>query len=105
MKVLEVKDINKTFGNHHVLKNISLSVNEGEVVSIIGPSGSGKSTLSKQIRDMYNIQWVSLDSLMFWLVKKERSPEDVLNQDPVLYKYLVEHNIDFNYLYNKYYIL
>lgn len=45
MKVLEVKDINKTFGNHHVLKNISLSVNEGEVVSIIGPSGSGKSTV------------------------------------------------------------
>lgn len=82
--------------------NMSKFKNPYNIIFVCGTSGSGKSTLSKQIRDMYNIQWVSLDSLMFWLVKKERSPEDVLNQDPVLYKYLVEHNIDFNYLYNKY---
>lgn len=76
--------------------------NPYNIIFVCGTSGSGKSTLSKQIRDMYNIHWVSLDSLMFWLVKKERSPEDVLNQDPILYRYLVEHNIDFNYLYHKY---
>lgn len=45
MKVLELKNINKSFGSNEVLKDISVTVNKGEVVSIIGPSGSGKSTL------------------------------------------------------------
>ena len=45
MKYLEIDHLKKTFDNLQVLKDISLSVREGEVVSIIGPSGSGKSTL------------------------------------------------------------
>ena len=47
MKILEMNNIKKSFNNAslHVLKDISLSVSEGEVVSVIGPSGSGKSTL------------------------------------------------------------
>ncbi len=45
MKLLEISHIKKSFENLDVLKDISFSVNEGEVVSIIGPSGSGKSTL------------------------------------------------------------
>ena len=45
MKVLEVSGIKKNFDDLSVLKDISFSVDEGEVVSIIGPSGSGKSTL------------------------------------------------------------
>ena len=43
--ILEIRSIQKSFGNNHVLKDISLSVARGEVVSVIGPSGSGKSTL------------------------------------------------------------
>ena len=45
MKLLEMNHIRKSFGDTEVLKDISFSVEEGEVISIIGPSGSGKSTL------------------------------------------------------------
>ena len=43
--ILEMKNIQKAFGSNRVLRDISVSVDAGEVVSIIGPSGSGKSTL------------------------------------------------------------
>ncbi len=45
MSILTMSNIQKSFGDNHVLKDISLHVDKGEVVSIIGPSGSGKSTL------------------------------------------------------------
>ena len=45
MNVLSMKNVVKSFGRNHVLKDITMEVNKGEVVSVIGPSGSGKSTL------------------------------------------------------------
>ena len=46
---IQVKGLNKYFGDLHVLKDVNLSVKEGEKVVIIGPSGSGKSTLIRCI--------------------------------------------------------
>lgn len=56
MSVLEMKHIKKSFGEFEVLKDISLEVNKGDVLSIIGPSGSGKSTL---LRCAVNLEKIS----------------------------------------------
>ena len=44
MHILDIQNVRKSFGDNEVLKDISLTVDKGEVVSVIGPSGSGKST-------------------------------------------------------------
>ena len=44
-KIIEIKDLSKSFGDHEVLRRISFGVNKGDVISILGSSGSGKSTL------------------------------------------------------------
>jgi len=48
-KVIEIQNVNKSYGQNEVLKDIAFSVHHGEVVSIIGSSGSGKSTLLRCI--------------------------------------------------------
>ena len=47
--MIEISHLNKYFGDLHVLRDIDLSVAEGEKVVLIGPSGSGKSTLIRSI--------------------------------------------------------
>ncbi|KPI24525.1 amino acid ABC transporter ATP-binding protein [Streptomyces sp. NPDC048253] len=47
--LIELRDVNKYFGELHVLQDINLTVGRGEVVVVIGPSGSGKSTLCRAI--------------------------------------------------------
>jgi putative glutamine transport system ATP-binding protein len=47
--MIEIRNLNKYFGDLHVLKDVNLSVKEGEKLVLIGPSGSGKSTLIRSI--------------------------------------------------------
>ena len=55
MDIIEIRNINKSYGENRVLNDISLKVAKGEVVSIIGPSGSGKSTLLRSIADLETV--------------------------------------------------
>lgn len=48
-EAIRVQDLHKSFGTHHVLKGVSLTAHEGDVVAIIGGSGSGKSTMLRCI--------------------------------------------------------
>ena len=53
--IVEVKDVHKSYGKNEVLKGISLDVEEGEVVVMIGPSGSGKSTFLRSLNKLEEI--------------------------------------------------
>ena len=53
--MLELHNVSKRFGNRTVLSDISLSINKGEIVSILGPSGCGKTTLLNIILGLSNI--------------------------------------------------
>ena len=74
--VIEVRDLHKYFGQNHILKGIDLTVNAGEVVSVIGSSGSGKSTL---LRCINLLEWPTSGEVLFKganvLDKKANIPE------------------------------
>ncbi|WP_072500114.1 amino acid ABC transporter ATP-binding protein [Olsenella phocaeensis] len=55
LPVIELDHVNKHYGDLHVLRDVSLSVEKGEVVVVIGPSGSGKSTLCRTINRLETI--------------------------------------------------
>ncbi len=61
--VIKAREISKCFGNLEVLKDISMDVEEGEVLCIIGPSGSGKSTLLRCLNRLEEIQSGSITIL------------------------------------------
>ncbi|MEW2135196.1 amino acid ABC transporter ATP-binding protein [Streptomyces sp. NPDC005409] len=54
--LIELRDVNKHFGQLHVLRDVNLTVGRGEVVVVIGPSGSGKSTLCRAINRLETVE-------------------------------------------------
>lgn len=56
MSIIEVKNLKKSFGKLDVIKDVSLSVEKGDVIAILGPSGSGKSTF---LRSLINLETVN----------------------------------------------
>ena len=61
MSFICMKNIKKSFGSLEILHGVSLSVEKGEVVSIIGPSGAGKSTFLRCLNDLETIQGGSIE--------------------------------------------
>jgi len=55
-EIIEIKNLNKWYGDFHVLKDINLDVNKGEIIVVCGPSGSGKSTLIRCINYLEQFQ-------------------------------------------------
>ena len=53
--IIQMKDIEKYYGNFHALKGVNFNVDKGEVVVVCGPSGSGKSTLIRCINRLEDI--------------------------------------------------
>ena len=89
--VLELKNVNKTYGKRKVIDNISLEVKEGEIYGFLGPNGSGKTTTIKM-----NLRLISSDSgeikVNGYDVKKqfEKAMECIgaIVENPDMYKYM-----------------
>ncbi|BCP52099.1 glutamine ABC transporter ATP-binding protein [Kaistia sp. 32K] len=71
--MIRLESINKSYGSHHVLKDVSLSVDRAEVVCVIGPSGSGKSTMLRCINNMEEISsgTISIDGQPVYRYEKD----------------------------------
>lgn len=68
-EIIKVEKLHKSFGDLHILKGITFSVLEGEVLSIIGPSGSGKSTILRCISQLEKVDAGSIEICGKSLVK------------------------------------
>ena len=77
--MIEVKNLYKSFGKNHVLKGINLTVETGEVVTIIGSSGSGKSTFLRTLNflDSASSGEIKLDDIYIDVLKSKKN--DILN--------------------------
>ncbi|HJD46320.1 MAG TPA: ABC transporter ATP-binding protein [Candidatus Mediterraneibacter norfolkensis] len=72
MAYIEFKNIDKYYGDNHVLKGINLEINKGDFVTLLGPSGCGKSTL---LRCLAGLEQISGGQIML-------DGEDITNKDP-----------------------
>lgn len=90
-KVLEVKNLSKKIGKKEIIKDISFSINKGEIFGFLGPNGSGKTTTIRMLVDLISMDSGSI-TIMGKDIKKDR--EEALShigavvENPELYGYL-----------------
>ena len=59
MKILQIKNLYKSFDDKQIVKGVSFDVDEGKIVGLLGKNGSGKSTIIKMINDILTIDKVA----------------------------------------------
>ena len=57
MYLLECINLEKSFGNKKILKNVNLKISGGKIIGLLGKNGTGKSTLIKLINDLLTADW------------------------------------------------
>ena len=60
MPIIQVENLEKSFGDLNVLKDVSFTVNKGDVIAVIGSSGSGKSTMLRCLIDLEKVSGGSI---------------------------------------------
>ena len=99
MALLEASGIGKNFGETKVLKDISLTLEQGEALAIIGSSGSGKTTLIQLLARCYDVTSgsISVDgcNVRKWKLQQLRDGIGTATQDVFLFSDTVEGNIAF----------
>lgn len=86
MEMLKVKDLYKSFDDNEVLKGISLNVNKGDVLAIIGSSGSGKSTLLRSLNFLEKVDSGNVTIEGDTMVENDQNGKAVYADDKVLRK-------------------
>lgn len=86
--VLEIQDVHKWFGSHHVLDGFSLRVEQGEIVGLLGPNGCGKSTVLKIVCKLLSLdagQLLLMGKPLNELSYRARGLVGLCSQDAALY--------------------
>ena len=89
--VLELKNVNKTYGKRKVIDNISLEVKEGEIYGFLGPNGSGKTTTIKMILRLISSESGEIEVNGYDVKKQfEKAMECIgaIVENPDMYKYM-----------------
>lgn len=96
-KSLAIKNLNFSFGETSILKNIFLEINKGQKVAFVGPSGSGKTTLLQLISRIYDVDKgaISIDGICIndILIPDYKDLIAIVTQEPILFFGTVEENL------------
>lgn len=76
---IKIDNLNKWYGDHHVLKDVSLDISEGEIMVVCGPSGSGKSTLIRSLNHLEEYQ-EGVVSVFGQPLSRDRQSHKVIHQ-------------------------
>ncbi len=92
MSIIKVKNLKKSFGSLEVLKDISINIEKGDIVAILGPSGSGKSTFLRSLIDLEEIDGGDICIEGNYLVKdgvypSEKEKRKILNKTGMVFQH------------------